>query len=65
VAMTLADRAGVTVPAFQLRQVARRPVFMMSRFDRTPDGHRRPPAVRSAQIRRWRPERCNRSFADL
>jgi serine/threonine-protein kinase HipA len=42
VAMTLADRAGVTVPAFQLRQVARRPVFMMSRFDRTPDGHRRP-----------------------
>jgi serine/threonine-protein kinase HipA len=32
VAMTLAERAGVTVPAFQLRQVARRPVFMMSRF---------------------------------
>jgi serine/threonine-protein kinase HipA len=42
VAMTLAERAGVTVPAFQLRQVARRPVFMMSRFDRTPDGRRRP-----------------------
>jgi serine/threonine-protein kinase HipA len=40
VAMTLADRAGVTVPPFQLRQVARRPVFMMSRFDRTPDGRR-------------------------
>ncbi len=40
VAMTLAERAGVTVPAFQLRQVARRPVFMMSRFDRTPGGRR-------------------------
>ena len=40
VAMTLAGRAGVTVPAFQLRQVARRPVFMMSRFDRTPHGRR-------------------------
>lgn len=42
VAMTLAERAGVSVPAFQLRQVARRPVFMMSRFDRTPGGGRRP-----------------------
>ncbi|THD53218.1 type II toxin-antitoxin system HipA family toxin [Phenylobacterium sp.] len=41
VAMMLAERAGVTVPAFQLRQVAKRPVFMTSRFDRTPDGHRR------------------------
>jgi serine/threonine-protein kinase HipA len=40
VAMTLAERAGVVVPAFQLRQVAKRPVFMMSRFDRTPDGRR-------------------------
>ena len=40
VAMTLAERAGVTVPAFQLRQVARRPVFMMSRFDRTRGGRR-------------------------
>jgi len=40
--MTLAERAGVTVPAFQLRQVARRPVFMMARFDRTPGGGRRP-----------------------
>lgn len=42
VAMTLAERAGVVVPPFQLRQVARRPVFMMSRFDRAADGHRRP-----------------------
>lgn len=42
VAMTLAERAGITVPAFQLRQVARRPVFMMSRFDRMADGGRRP-----------------------
>ncbi|KRB52630.1 type II toxin-antitoxin system HipA family toxin [Phenylobacterium sp. Root700] len=42
VAMTLAKLAGVIVPAFQLRQAARRPVFMMSRFDRTPDGGRRP-----------------------
>lgn len=40
VAMTLAERAGVVVPAFQLRQVAKRPVFMMSRFDRTSDGRR-------------------------
>lgn len=40
VAMTLAERAGVVVPAFQLRQVAKRPVFMMSRFDRTPGGRR-------------------------
>ena len=38
VAMTLAERAGVTVAVFQLRQVAKRPVFMMSRFDRSPDG---------------------------
>lgn len=42
VAMTLAERAGVVVPAFQLRQVARRPVLMMSRFDRLADGRRRP-----------------------
>jgi len=42
VAMTLAQQAGVSVPAFQLRQVAKRPVFMMSRFDRMPDGGRRP-----------------------
>lgn len=42
VAMTLAERAGITVPAFQLRQVARRPVFMTSRFDRMADGGRRP-----------------------
>lgn len=40
VAMTLAGQAGVTVAACQLRQVARRPVFMMSRFDRTPEGRR-------------------------
>jgi len=42
VAMTLAERAGITVPPFRLQQVAKRPVFMMSRFDRTPDGARRP-----------------------
>jgi len=42
VAMTLAQQAGVSVPAFQLRQVAKRPVFMMSRFDRMADGGRRP-----------------------
>jgi serine/threonine-protein kinase HipA len=42
VAMTLAERAGVTVPAFRLQPVAKRPVFMMSRFDRTPEGARRP-----------------------
>ena len=42
VAMTLAQQAGVSVPAFQLRPVARRPVFMMSRFDRMADGGRRP-----------------------
>jgi serine/threonine-protein kinase HipA len=41
-AMTLAQQAGVSVPAFQLRQVAKRPVFMMSRFDRMADGGRRP-----------------------
>ena len=40
VAMTLAERAGIAVPTFQLRQVARRPVFMMNRFDRTPNGRR-------------------------
>ncbi|MDP3115959.1 MAG: type II toxin-antitoxin system HipA family toxin [Phenylobacterium sp.] len=42
VAMTLARQAGISVPAFQLRQVAKRPVFMMSRFDRMADGGRRP-----------------------
>lgn len=42
VAMTLADRAGVVVPPFRLHHVARRPVFMMARFDRTADGRRRP-----------------------
>lgn len=41
VAMALAEQAGVTVPAFQLRHVAKRPVFMMARFDRTPGGGRR------------------------
>jgi serine/threonine-protein kinase HipA len=40
--MTLAERAGVTVPAFQLRQVAKRPVFIADRFDRSADGRRRP-----------------------
>jgi serine/threonine-protein kinase HipA len=40
VAMTLAERAGVQVPPFELRQVAKRPVLMMSRFDRTADGRR-------------------------
>lgn len=42
VAMTLAERAGVLVPPFQLRQVARRPVLTMTRFDRTADGRRIP-----------------------
>ena len=42
VAMTLAQQAGISVPAFQLRQVAKRPVFMMARFDRMADGGRRP-----------------------
>ncbi|HEY2659573.1 MAG TPA: type II toxin-antitoxin system HipA family toxin [Caulobacteraceae bacterium] len=42
VVMTLAERAGIVVPAFQLRQVARRPVFTMSRFDRAPGRGRRP-----------------------
>lgn len=42
VAMTLADRAGVVVPPFRLHRVARRAVFMVARFDRTTDGHRRP-----------------------
>jgi len=42
VAMTLAERAGIVVPAFQLRHVARRPVFMMTRFDRSAGGQRQP-----------------------
>lgn len=40
VALTLARQAGVLVPTFQLRQVAKRPVLMMARFDRAPDGRR-------------------------
>lgn len=42
VAMTLAERAGIRVPSFQLRHVAKRPVFMMARFDRGPGGQRIP-----------------------
>lgn len=40
VAMTLAARSGLTVPDFELRSVARRPVLLMTRFDRTPTGRR-------------------------
>jgi serine/threonine-protein kinase HipA len=41
-AMTLAERAGVTIPPWRLETVARRPVFMISRFDRQADGQRVP-----------------------
>jgi serine/threonine-protein kinase HipA len=41
-AMTLAERAGVDVPSWRLELVARRPVFMSSRFDRQADGQRVP-----------------------
>jgi serine/threonine-protein kinase HipA len=41
-AMTLAQRAGVIVPAWRLETVARRPVFMISRFDRHVGGQRVP-----------------------
>jgi serine/threonine-protein kinase HipA len=40
--MTLAERAGIRVPAFQLRQVAKRPVFLVPRFDRAAGGQRIP-----------------------
>jgi serine/threonine-protein kinase HipA len=42
VAMTLAGRAGIVVPPWRLVQVARRPVFMMNRFDRQAGGQRVP-----------------------
>jgi serine/threonine-protein kinase HipA len=41
-AMMLAERAGLVVPAWRLQMVARRPVFMMNRFDRGDDGQRVP-----------------------
>ncbi|EJL27376.1 HipA-like protein [Caulobacter sp. AP07] len=39
-AMDLAGRAGIEVPPWRLETVARRPVFMMRRFDREPGGRR-------------------------
>lgn len=63
VAMILAERAGITVPAFQLRQVARRPVFMMGRFDRTPNGGRRP--FRSALTALGAADGETRSYLEL
>jgi serine/threonine-protein kinase HipA len=42
VAMTLAEQAGVIVPQWRLEMVARRPTFMISRFDRQADGQRVP-----------------------
>ena len=42
VAMTLAERAGIVVSPWRLVPVARRPVFMMNRFDRQADGQRVP-----------------------
>lgn len=41
-AMTLAERAGVIVPAWRLETVARRPVFLIGRFDRQADSRRVP-----------------------
>jgi serine/threonine-protein kinase HipA len=41
-AMALAERAGVDIPNCRLIQAARRPIFMMQRFDRGPDGRRVP-----------------------
>jgi serine/threonine-protein kinase HipA len=38
--MRLAHRAGITVPDFELVEVAGRPVFLTARFDRTADGQR-------------------------
>jgi serine/threonine-protein kinase HipA len=42
VAMTLARAAGIEVPAFALRMVQNRPVFIMRRFDRDHAGQRIP-----------------------
>jgi serine/threonine-protein kinase HipA len=42
VAMTLAGWAGIVVPPWRLVPVARRPVFLMNRFDRRADGLRVP-----------------------
>jgi serine/threonine-protein kinase HipA len=41
-ATALAERAGIVVPSWRLELVARRPVFMISRFDRQADGQRVP-----------------------
>lgn len=40
--MTLAGMAGIDIPTSRLETVARRPVFIMDRFDRTAGGGRRP-----------------------
>ena len=42
VAMDLARAAGIDVPDFDLHAVEGRPIFIMSRFDRSPQGHRIP-----------------------
>lgn len=42
VTLTLAARAGITVPAWRLESVARKPVLLLKRFDRSPDGQRIP-----------------------
>ena len=41
VAMELAAAAGLDAPAVELRRVAGKPVLLVERFDRTPDGGRR------------------------
>ena len=63
VAMALAERAGVWVPPFQLRPVARRPVFITSRFDRMPGGGRRP--FRSALTALGASDGETRSYLEL
>lgn len=40
--MTLAHAAGINVPDFELRVIQKRPVLLMSRFDRSQTGHRVP-----------------------
>ncbi|MBI9084030.1 MAG: type II toxin-antitoxin system HipA family toxin [Desulfobacterales bacterium] len=41
-ALTLATKAGITVPAWQITTIAKKPVLLLRRFDRTARGHRLP-----------------------
>jgi serine/threonine-protein kinase HipA len=41
-ALTLAAKAGITVPSWRIKTISQKPVLLLRRFDRTADGNRLP-----------------------